>query len=122
MTLGRMDAGEQAKGVDRIIALMPRLIRQIPDLAYLVVGRGSDLARLRGLAAEHDVADRVVFTGEIPEGEKVAHYNLADAFVMPSVGEGFGLVFLEALACGVPCVGSALDGGREALRDGHSVS
>lgn len=64
------------------------------------------------------VRDRVVFTGFIAEAEKADHYRLADAFVMPGRGEGFGFVFLEALACGIPVVGSKLDGSREALRGG----
>ena len=118
MTLGRMDASEQAKGVDRIIAALPAVMRDRPDIAYLVVGRGDDRPRLEQLAAASGVADRVVFAGEIAEADKAAYYNLADAYVMPSVGEGFGLVFLEALACGLPCVGSRTDGGREALREG----
>lgn len=118
MTLGRIDASEQAKGFDRVIEVLPRILRQRPDIAYLIVGRGDDRPRLERLAAEHGVSDRVVFAGEIAEAEKVAYYNLADAYVMPSVGEGFGLVFLEALACGLPCVASDIDGGREALREG----
>ncbi|THD37770.1 MAG: glycosyltransferase family 1 protein [Sphingomonas sp.] len=118
MTLGRMDAGEQAKGFDRVIAALPRVMRQQPDIAYLIVGRGDDRPRLEALAAANGVADRVVFAGEIAEADKVAYYNLADAYVMPSVAEGFGLVFLEALACGLPCVASDFDGGREALREG----
>jgi phosphatidylinositol alpha-1,6-mannosyltransferase len=61
----------------------------------------------------------VVFAGFIPEAEKADHYRLADAFVMPGRGEGFGFVFLEALACGIPVVGSRLDGSREALRQGE---
>ena len=52
------------------------------------------------------LSDHVIFTGYIPESEKIAHYNLADVFVMPSTGEGFGIVLLEAVACGVPVVGS----------------
>jgi glycosyltransferase involved in cell wall biosynthesis len=60
----------------------------------------------------------VIFAGRILESEKVAHYRLADAYVMPSRGEGFGIVYLEALACGIPVVGSKVDGSREALRDG----
>ena len=62
--------------------------------------------------------DNTVFVGFIEEPEKGDYFRLADAFVMPGRGEGFGFVFLEALACGVPCVGSQLDGSREALRDG----
>ena len=119
MTLGRMCAVERAKGFDRIITVLPRVMQERPDIAYLIVGRGDDRSRLEALAAEHHVADRVVFAGEIAEKDKVAYYNLADAYVMPSVAEGFGLVFLEALACGLPCVASDFDGGREALRKGR---
>ena len=62
---------------------------------------------------------RVVFTGFVPESEKADHFRLADAFVMPSRGEGFGFVILEALACGIPVVGSNIDGTREALMNGR---
>jgi phosphatidyl-myo-inositol dimannoside synthase len=61
----------------------------------------------------------VVFAGFVAEDQKSAYYNLADAYVMPSTGEGFGFVFIEALACGVPCVASSMDGGREALLEGQ---
>ncbi len=60
----------------------------------------------------------MVFAGFIPESEKTEHYRLADAYVMPGWGEGFGFVYLEAMACGIPALGSKLDGSREALRDG----
>ena len=60
----------------------------------------------------------MVFAGYINEAEKAEHYLLADAYVMPSRGEGFGFVLLEALACGIPALASKLDGTREALRDG----
>jgi glycosyltransferase involved in cell wall biosynthesis len=98
---------------------MPRLIARIPNLAYLVVGDGDDRARLQARARAAGLEDRVIFTGRISEAEKVAHYRLADVYVMPSRGEGFGFVFLEAMACGVPVVASGIDGGREAVRDGQ---
>jgi glycosyltransferase involved in cell wall biosynthesis len=69
-------------------------------------------------ARELGVASRVVFTGLFADEEKQDLYNLADTYVMPSRGEGFGFVFLEAMACGIPAIASKLDGGREALLDG----
>ena len=60
----------------------------------------------------------MVFTGFIEENEKPDHYRLADAYVMIGRLEGFGFAFLEAMACGIPVVGSKLDGSREALREG----
>jgi glycosyltransferase involved in cell wall biosynthesis len=61
----------------------------------------------------------VLFLGHIAEEEKEAHYRLADAFVMPGRGEGFGIVYLEALACGVPVVASSLDASQEAVMGGQ---
>jgi glycosyltransferase involved in cell wall biosynthesis len=85
---------------------------------YLIVGKGDDQARLEGIAQRVGVADAVVFAGFVSEEDKPAHYALADAYVMPSVGEGFGYVYVEAMACGIPVVGSSVDGSRDALRDG----
>jgi phosphatidyl-myo-inositol dimannoside synthase len=118
MTLGRLAPEEQYKGFDEIMELLPVLSKQIPQIAYLIVGDGEDRPRLEAKAQALGVGDRVVFTGFIPEAEKADHYRLADAFVMPGRGEGFGIVFLEAMACGIPVVGSKLDGSREALRGG----
>jgi phosphatidyl-myo-inositol dimannoside synthase len=119
MTLGRLDPTEQAKGFDRTIAILPEIAKDVPDIKYLIVGKGGDKPHLEALAAQHGVSDRVIFAGFVAEEDKAAHYNLADAYVMPSVGEGFGFVFIEALACGVPVVASDLDGGREAVLEGE---
>lgn len=119
MTLGRFSSEERYKGVDEILELLPTMIQQIPDAAYLVVGNGTDRRRLEDKAKTLDVTDRVVFAGCIPETEKADHYRLADVYVMPGRGEGFGIVFLEAMACGIPVVASKVDGSREAVRDGN---
>lgn len=117
-TLGRLDGAERYKGIDEVLDLLPELAEQLPDIAYLVGGSGDDLRRLREKAGRLGVAGRAIFAGVIPEAEKAEHYRLADAYVMPGRGEGFGIVFLEAMACGIPVLGSKLDGSREALRDG----
>lgn len=116
MTLGRVIAAERYKGFDEVLEVLPQLD---DDIAYLIAGGGNDVPRLQRKAASLGVADRVVFTGLFPEEEKTDLYNLADVYVMPSRGEGFGFVFLEALACGVPVIASCLDGGREAVRHGE---
>jgi phosphatidyl-myo-inositol dimannoside synthase len=118
LTTGRLAAKERYKGFDEVIDMLPRLIESVPDLKYVIVGDGSDRRRLESRVKEMGVSDRVIFTGYIPESEKVAHYSLADVYVMPSSGEGFGIVLIEAAACGVPVVGSSVDGSREALLGG----
>lgn len=117
-TLGRMDASERAKGFDQVIEALPSLVARVPDIAYVAGGDGSDRLRLESRARDLSVADRVVFPGYIPESQKLDYFRLADVFAMPSRLEGFGYVFLEALASGVPVVASRADGGREAIRDG----
>ena len=119
MTVGRLASTERYKGFDQVIELIPRLLERFPNLKYLIVGNGDDRARLEAKAAALGVSDKVVFAGHVPESEKVAHYNLADVYVMPSTGEGFGIVLIEAAACGVPVVGSLADGSREALLEGR---
>jgi glycosyltransferase involved in cell wall biosynthesis len=115
MTLGRVEAAERYKGFDEVLEIMPELE---DDIAYVIAGGGNDVPRLQRKAAALGVAERVVFTGLLPEHEKADLYNLADVYVMPSRGEGFGFVLLEAMACGVPVIASRLDGGREAVRGG----
>ena len=119
MTLGRMAANERAKGFDELIELLPQLHERCPDLIYLCAGDGDDRARLEAKARRLGCANTVVFTGRIPEDRKADYFRLADAYVHPSQMEGFGIVLLEALACGIPVVGSTADATQEALLHGE---
>jgi glycosyltransferase involved in cell wall biosynthesis len=119
LTLGRLVSRERYKGFDEVLEALPQLISRFPTLKYMIVGDGDDRARLEQKTFSLGLSERVIFAGRISEEEKAAHYCLADAYVMPSRGEGFGIVFLEALACGVPVIGSRLDGSREALLFGE---
>jgi glycosyltransferase involved in cell wall biosynthesis len=119
MTLSRLSVKERYKGHDEVIELMPALLEDVPNLKYLIAGDGDDRVRLEAKATALGLIDRVVFAGMINEADKADYLRLADAFVMPGTGEGFGFVFLEALACGVPVVGSQLDGSRDALLGGE---
>lgn len=118
MTMGRLVGEERRKGFDRVLEVLPEVAAERPDVSYLIVGKGSDRPRLEQKAECFGVRDRVTFAGYVPEAEKADHFRLADRFVMPSEGEGFGLVLLEALACGTPVIASTRDGGREAVGHG----
>ena len=63
--------------------------------------------------------ENVLLTGFIKEEEVIDHYLLADAFIMPSTMEGFGIVFIEAMACGVPVIAGNIDGSPDALKNGE---
>jgi phosphatidyl-myo-inositol dimannoside synthase len=119
LTVGRMASKERYKGFDEVIEIMPRLLQRFPTLRYMIVGDGPDRARLEAKVKVLGLSENVIFTGHVDESEKVAHYNLADVYVMPSSGEGFGIVLIEAAACGIPIIGSSADGSRDALLDGR---
>jgi glycosyltransferase involved in cell wall biosynthesis len=119
MTLGRLVGHERYKGFDEVLEILSELIDEIPNVVYLIAGNGNDSQRLKEKAKKLNLSNHVIFSGYVSEAEKVGHYRLADAFVMPSRGEGFGIVILEAMACGVPVVASEADGSKEATRDGE---
>ncbi|MGQ9919344.1 MAG: asparagine synthase (glutamine-hydrolyzing) [Bryobacteraceae bacterium] len=118
LTVGRLDAMERYKGFDEVLEVLPDLIRDHQDLVYVIVGEGSDRPRLMQKASDLGVSDHVVFTGFISEEEKRDVYALADVYLMPGRGEGFGIVYLEAMAMGVPAIASTADGSRDAVLDG----
>lgn len=118
MTFGRLAGRERYKGFDNVLDAMPALLKACPQICYLICGDGDDRGRLAEVAVRLGVKDHVVFTGAVDEAEKADIFRLADVYAMPSSGEGFGFVLLEAMACGIPTIGSTTDGGREALRDG----
>ena len=119
LTLGQLRGGNRGKGHDEITTVLPRLLERHPDLVWLVVGDGPDRARIEQRVQTAGLADHVRFAGTIREEEKLAHYRVADAFALAGTTEGLGIVYLEALATGLPVLGSALDGSRDALRDGE---
>ena len=119
LTVSRLADSERYKGHDRVIRALPRVLAQYPEAVYLVVGDGDDRSRLETIATETGVSEQVHFTGLIGADDLPDHYRLADVFVMPSTGEGFGIAFLEALASGVPVIGGNRDGSVDPLADGE---
>lgn len=113
------------KGHDMVIRALPRLLEKVADAVYLVIGDGPSRAYLEAVAVSTGVRDHVIFAGQVPDSELPDVYALSDVFVMPSRDqpdtcdvEGFGLVFLEANACGKPVVGGRSGGIPEAIADG----
>ena len=119
LTIGRMDSRERYKGHDRVIVAIPDLVRRGHDIVYVIIGQGDDRVRLEEVARDIGVAERVRFLGSVGTRQLAEVYRIADLFVMPSAGEGFGIVFLEALASGTPALGLDFGGARDALAEGE---
>ena len=112
------------KGIDTVLASLPRVLRDVPNALYVVAGDGPDRPRLERLAREHGVSASVRFLGAVP-GDIARYYNACDVFVMPARVEpedveGFGLVFLEAGACAKPVVGARAGGAVDAIVEGRT--
>jgi glycosyltransferase involved in cell wall biosynthesis len=117
MSVTRLWSGDIYKGVDVTIRALSQIAEVFPEVKYLVIGRGDDRPRLAQLAKDLGVEDRVIFAGFVATEELVHHYRLADAYIMPSQ-EGFGIVYLEAMACGVPVLSGDADGSADPLQNG----
>ena len=119
LTITRLLKSEGYKGYDKVIGALSKIIKEIPKLKYLLVGAGDDVPRIKKLINGLNLNNYVIMPGFIPNDELVDYYNLADVFVMPSKKEGFGFVFIEALACGKPVIAGSRDGSVDALLDGE---
>ncbi len=116
--VGRMLASERYKGHDQLIEAWPDVRRAVAGARLVCVGEGDDVARLRAKAQACGVGESVVFTGFVTAAERRVLYERAAALAMPSRREGFGLVYLEAMAARRPCIGSSVDAAREVIVDG----
>jgi len=120
LTVGRLSAAEQYKGQDKVIAALPDILRQEPAVLYLIAGSGDDEPRLRHLAETNGVSAQVKFLGQVENDKLPNLYRLADLYVMPSTGEGFGIAYLEAMAFGTPAIGLKVEGRIESLPNGQT--
>jgi phosphatidyl-myo-inositol dimannoside synthase len=118
LTVGRWDASERYKGADLLIGAIAQLRATHPDLHLMAVGSGDDLPRLRALAANLGVSHAVHFLENSSRQEIAACYERADLFALPSTAEGFGLVFLEAMAFSKAVIGAAAGGTIDVIEDG----
>lgn len=120
LIVGRMEPLERYKGHDELLEAWPRVLARLPDAQLVVAGSGSDVGRLRGKAEALGVARRVLWAGFVDDATLSALYRAVAVFAMPSRREGFGLVYLEAMRAGLPCIGATEDAAGEIIRDGQT--
>ncbi len=119
LTIARLSESERYKGYDQVLRALPAIRQRFPNVRYILGGDGADRARVESLIRELRLESNVTLTGFVPDYDLCSHYNLCDVFAMPSKGEGFGIVFLEALACGKPVVAGNKDGSVDAVLNGE---
>ncbi len=120
LILGRMSRGERYKGHDALLECWDQVRSQVAGAQLVIARTGDDVGRLRAEAARLGVLDDVLFCGAISEATKRALMQRVAAFVMPSKGEGFGLVYLEAMRGGLPCIGSVHDAAGDVIIHGET--
>lgn len=119
LSVGRWAAKERYKGADLLIEATAELSRDFPELHLVLVGDGDDLGRLRRLAHDSLAREHVHFFTGLSRQALVDCYSSADVFALPSTGEGFGLVFLEAMALGKPVIGTNEGGIPDLVQNGR---
>lgn len=120
LIVARMPASLPYKGHDQLIDAWPAVLARAPHAELLIAGKGDDLPRLQARAAALGVAGAVRFLGYVPEHSLQAMLRRVAAFAMPSGGEGFGLVYLEAMRAGLPCIASTADAAGDIVLDGET--
>jgi phosphatidyl-myo-inositol dimannoside synthase len=118
--VGRMATTERYKGHDQLMLAWQRVLAQVPDASLVMVGRGDDVERIRAKAAALGLGRTVHLPGYLPDAALRAVLRHAAVFAMPSRGEGFGLVYLEAMRAGIPCLGSRDDAAADLIVDGET--
>lgn len=111
---------EMRKGAEYLIKAVPKVIRTIKNVRFIIVGEGSQRSKLAMLAKQLGVSSYVIFTGQIHDNEKHVLYDVANVFVLPSLYETFGLVLLEAMNHHKPIVSTRIAGTSQLLRENHN--
>ncbi len=124
LTLGRISSVEGKKGYNKVIASLPEIKKVSNDVKYLIAGSydKKEYDRINQLVKEKELTDTVTVTGFINEEELSDYYCCCDIFIMPSKQEGFGIVFLEAMVCGLPVIAGNKDGSRDAIAEGTNYN
>ena len=118
LSVGRWVASERYKGMNTLITALPRLLTRWPELELVIAGEGDDRAWLEDLAEQSGVLRHVHFLTGLNNAQLAACYAACEMFALPSSGEGFGMVYLEAMSYGKPVIGGAHGGAPEVIEDG----
>jgi phosphatidylinositol alpha-1,6-mannosyltransferase len=118
--VGGLRSDQAYKGHEEVIQAWPAVVAAVPDARLVIVGDGDDRPRLERLARKSGAGDRIAFTGFASDELLAACYERAALFVMPSRGEGFGLVYVEAMTRGLPCIGSRHDAAGDVIVNGKT--
>lgn len=118
LSVGRLYRNEPGKGIDHVLRTLPAVLATMPDVYYVVVGEGDLRPELERLALDLAVAHRVRVTGSLGDEVLRGYLAAAEVFVLPSRQEGFGIVFLEAMAFHKPVIGGAEGGTPDVIEHG----
>lgn len=110
LTVARLMRDDRYKGIDTLIQAMPQVRAAIPEVRLRIVGKGDDAARLRSLSNSLGLGSAVEMPGFVSDSALERHFVECSLFALPSKKEGFGLVFLEAMSQGRPCLGAKAGG------------
>lgn len=110
----------KTKGIDINLKAVSKLIKKYPDIKYYVIGGGEEEANLKNLAEELHIKDSVVFLGRLPHKEVMKYMGKSSIFVLPSWQEGFGIVYIEAMAHGKPVVAVRGEGIEDVIVHGEN--
>jgi glycosyltransferase involved in cell wall biosynthesis len=121
LTITRLSSFDMEKGYDAVIRCLPALLKTYPNLKYVIGGKCElkEKQRLSMLIDCLNLREHVTLVGHIPEEDLAGYYLLCDVFLLPSKKEGFGLVLIEAAACGARIIAGNKDGSADALRNGQ---
>jgi len=120
-TLTRLSSKERYKGYDKVISALHQLKNDYSNIKYVIAGSYDDDEKkyIDKLSKEYKIENDIIIAGFIPDEDLVAHFSMADIYVMPSMKEGFGIVFIEAMNYGLPVIAGNKDGSVDALLNGE---
>jgi glycosyltransferase involved in cell wall biosynthesis len=121
LSVSRLSVADGYKGIGHLIEAMPALLVQVPGTRLRIVGRGDALPAMRALAERTGVGPSVDFLGFVPDERLQEEFAGCRLFALPSEREGFGLVYLEAMAHGRPCLGARAGGTPEVITEDSGV-